>query len=402
MNLTALLNFYPLEALGSFWSDFMSTSSGSDTLFRLYGFPVLHSASPPFHNLIFDLQGQGRHYSTFSTSKIIPDMLKELHSDVFGGCSVTMPIKGAIIPYLDDIEPESKATGAVNTIVKVPAQPESGGIKLIGTNTDILGVKNALLRSLRLQHSGENISSQDRYPPGAGSAVVYGGGATSRSAIYALSSMGLHPIYVVNRDADEVKQVQNIFPELVSRGSLIHLRTPQEVEEHVVQSNPILMVVGAIPAVKPVTMEERMVYTVASHIFNMPYDPPSSYNPSGVTGLLPLPSKRLFLEMAYKPRITPMLKVAAAHGWEPIEGIEAMIEQGYAQQRMWAAGNASATIGSDPSILGTFIERMARDLVLSMEDVIVKEVEVDLAAEMQAAPLVETPSPTFRILPTRK
>ncbi|KAG7090990.1 hypothetical protein E1B28_010057 [Marasmius oreades] len=161
MNLTALLNFYPLEALGSFWLDSMSTSSGSDTLFRLYGF-----------------RSQGRHYGTFSTSKIITDVLKELYSDVFGGCCVTVPIKGAIIPYLDDIEPKSKATGAVNTIVKVPAQPESGGVKLIGTNTDIFGVENALLRSLHLK-----IDIRRNY--------------MGRSAIYTLSSVGPHPIYVL-------------------------------------------------------------------------------------------------------------------------------------------------------------------------------------------------------------
>ncbi|KAF9268727.1 hypothetical protein L218DRAFT_526692 [Marasmius fiardii PR-910] len=387
MNPTTFSIFHPFMALRPFWVDYTSTMSSPETFFRLYGFPVLHSASPAFHNLIFDLQGQGRHYSTFSTSKVIPEMLEELHSDAFGGCSVTMPIKGAVIPYLDGVEPESKATGTVNTIVK--ALTPYGGVKLIGTNTDILGVKNALLRSLRLQHPGKNISPQGIYPPGIGSAVVYGGGATARSAIYALSSIGLHPIYLVNRDDGEVKQVQNVFPELVSRASLIHLKTSEEVEQHIVQSNtpPVLMVVGAIPAIKPVTKAERMVYTVASHIFTIPYDPPNSYNPNEVPGLLPLPNQRLFLEMAYKPRVTAMLKVAAAHGWEPIEGIEAMIEQGYAQQRMWATGNASVVTGSDPSILGSYIEQKARDLVLSMDDIIVKEVEVDLAAGLKAAPL---------------
>ncbi|KAL0072725.1 hypothetical protein AAF712_000488 [Marasmius tenuissimus] len=285
-----------------------------------------------------------------------------------------MPLKGAIIPYLDGIEPESKATGTVNTIVKVPS-PD--GTKLVGTNTDILGVKNALLRSLRLQHPGRDISPQDTYPTGVGAAIVYGGGATTRSAIYALTSVGLHPIYLVNRDPGEVKQVQDVFPELVAKSSLVHLRSPEEVEERLVQSDapPVLMVVGAIPAIRPVTKEERMVYTVASHIFTMPYELLSSYD-SNEPGALPLPTSRLFLEMAYKPRATPMansndvaqVKVAAAHGWDVVEGIQAMIEQGFAQQRMWATGNASAVVGSDPSILGDRIEQKARDMVLGMAE----------------------------------
>ncbi|KAJ7502889.1 hypothetical protein B0H11DRAFT_1711504, partial [Mycena galericulata] len=59
-------------------------------------------------------------YTTFSTGRVI-EMLQQLRIDDFGGSSVTMPVKGAIIPYLDGIRPEAHATGAVTTIVKVGA-----------------------------------------------------------------------------------------------------------------------------------------------------------------------------------------------------------------------------------------------------------------------------------------
>jgi quinate dehydrogenase len=114
-----------------------------------------------------------------------------------------MPIKTSIIPYLDDLSPEGRVTGAVNTIVKVPTP---NGYKLVGTNTDILGVKNALLRTLRLQHPDVSISSQARYPASVkGAGIVIGGGATTRSAAHALDTFGLHPIYLINRDPDEVE-----------------------------------------------------------------------------------------------------------------------------------------------------------------------------------------------------
>jgi shikimate 5-dehydrogenase len=45
-----------------------------------------------------------------------------------------MPIKTAIIPFLDELSPESRITNACNTIVKVPTA--NGGIKLVGQNTD--------------------------------------------------------------------------------------------------------------------------------------------------------------------------------------------------------------------------------------------------------------------------
>ncbi|KAJ7497014.1 hypothetical protein FB451DRAFT_1120135 [Mycena latifolia] len=350
----------------------MSSPSTQGKKFHLYGYPVLHSASPAFHNEIFGLMGEGKHYTTVSTSKVIPEMLQELHSDNVGGSSVTMPIKTAIIPYLDDITPEARATGAVNTVVKV-------GGRLLGTNTDILGVKNALLRALRLQYPDATIPSQGRYPDNCGAGLVIGGGATTRSAAHALATLGLHPIFLANRDVAEVKAgacafrwrfpsaneddtVQVALPHL----TLVHLQHPDQVEEVLAQptSPRILMIVGAIPAVAPVTQAERMVYTTVSSILSIPYNPPRL--PPG--SMLPLPRKRLFLEMAYKPRITPMLKIAAAHGWDPIDGIQAMIEQGYAQQRMWARQDPSIEVGCDPSILGPEIERAARELAMSMKE----------------------------------
>ncbi|THH18824.1 hypothetical protein EW146_g2235 [Bondarzewia mesenterica] len=356
----------------------MSTNNGHPVLnesgknLGLYGYPIAHSASPAFHNLVFSRLGEGKHYGSFSTSKVISEMLEILRSDTFGGCSVTMPIKGTIIPYLDEISPESRETGTVNTIVKVPSLSSPTKFKLVGTNTDILGVHNALLRSLRLQHPSLTISSKARYPQGLGGAgVVIGGGATTRSAVYALSMFGLHPIYLVNRDKGEVEAVQQAFPHLVSRGSLVHLNHPDQVESLLAQptSPRILMIVGAIPAFAPVTKEERMVYTTASSILSIPYNPGEpEYSTEDGTDLLPFPTKRLFLEMAYKPRNTPMLRIAAAHGWEPIDGVQAMIEQGYAQQRMWARGDTSVQVGSDPSILGPEIEAAARELAINMSE----------------------------------
>jgi len=301
---------FPLQVwnMGNFSSS--SSSSPDGKLFRLYGYPVAHSASPAFHNEIFSAMLTDKHYSTYSTSKVIPDMLDEIRSDKLGGAAVTMPLKSAIIPYLDGISPESQATGAVNTLVKVPTPSENGTFSIIGTNTDILGVKNSLLKYLRQQHPSTPISNTSRYPEGLGGAgIVFGGGATTRSAVYALHTIGLHPIYLVNRDANEVAQVQANFPDLVKAGSLVHLTSPTLVEELLAQpeSPKVLMIVGAIPAIPPKTKEERMVYTTASHILTIPYEPPML--PEGSKDSLPIPTKRLFLEMAYKPRLTPMVSL---------------------------------------------------------------------------------------------
>ncbi|KAJ7147641.1 hypothetical protein C8R43DRAFT_1108294 [Mycena crocata] len=325
--------------------------------YHLFGYPIAHSAAPAMHNDCFNGLGMESTYTIWSTSKVTNEMLDIVHSDECGGAAVTMPIKIAIIPFLDELSPESQITNACNTIVKVPTP--NGGVKLVGQNTDILGVRNALLSALKEQHPASTIPSDASaaYPPNAGSGLVIGGGATTRSAAHALTLLGLAPIFLINRDLDEVRAVMDAMPHLSAHGRLIHLRDPADVETHLVGKGKarILTIVGCIPSFAPQTVAERMVYTTASAVLTVPYTVPTAASP-----VLPYPTQRLFLEMPYKPLHTTMFKVAAAHGWYAIDGVQAMIEQGLAQQRMWLRGVASVAVGSDPSILGETLEAAAR------------------------------------------
>ncbi|KAJ7230402.1 hypothetical protein GGX14DRAFT_344185 [Mycena pura] len=364
--------------------------------FYLFGYPIAHSAAPALHNHCFKSLGTANAYTLWSTSNVTEEMLAVIRSSDFGGAAqvqVTMPLKTAIIPFLDELSLESQATSACNTIVKVPTA--DGRVKLVGQNTDILGVRNALLSALREQHPTAFIPSDASasYPSksdcGPLAGLVIGGGATTRSAAQALAMLGLSPIFLINRDADEVRAVVSALPHLSAQGALVHLVGPADVEAHLVGEGKarILMAVGCIPSVAPQTIEERMVYTTTSAALTIPYAMPSDASP-----VLPYPTRRLFLEMPYKPVETTMYKVAAAHGWHVIDGVEAMIEQGLAQQRMWARGAASIAVGSDASILGVDLEAAARkytrdQLVTSPVSMAAIETEVDRAAGKDGAVL---------------
>ncbi|CAK5268072.1 unnamed protein product [Mycena citricolor] len=297
---------------------------------------------------------------------------------------VTMPIKTAIIPFLDELSPESQVTNACNTIVKV--KTADGGVKLVGQNTDILGVRNALLTALREQFPAKPIPSDAsaayQKSQGAFAGLVIGGGATTRSAAHALTLLGLSPIYLINRDVEEVKAVVDAMPHL----TFVHLQTPDHVEEHLVgEGKPkILMIVGCIPSFAPQTYAERMVYTTASAVLTVPYVVPTAESP-----VLPYPTQRLFLEMPYKPLHTTMFKVAEAHGWCVIDGIQAMIEQGLAQQRMWFRGVATVEVGSDSNVLGAELEGLARaavrEKILAPMNMTAIHAEVDHAQGKESA-----------------
>jgi hypothetical protein len=85
--------------------------------------------------------------------------------------------------------------------------------------------------------------------------------------------------------------------------------------------------------------------------------------------------------MPYKPRITPLLQIATALGWHPVGGINAMIEQGLAQQRMWRAGDASLETGCS-DLLDPETERRAWEVIFDMEDIVPLDPEIDRGLKM--------------------
>lgn len=63
--------------------------------------------------------------------------VERLHAHDMAGANVTIPHKVSVIDMLDSIEGEARAAGAVNTIRR------EGG-RLVGSNTDVAGVRAAL------------------------------------------------------------------------------------------------------------------------------------------------------------------------------------------------------------------------------------------------------------------
>src|SRR5579859_3271280 len=171
----------------------VDNSSGDETRqIYLFGYPISHSHSPFLQNSTYRLVGLPWQYTLFE-SVSIPDFLKLLHDPNTIGSAVTMPHKVAIIPHLDDLLDEGRVIGAVNTVI---VKEGNGRRKYIGTNTDCIGIRDALLSKPEPKTSGT--------PAG----MVIGGGGTTRSAVYSLHKyLGCNPIYLVNRDDQEVRDV---------------------------------------------------------------------------------------------------------------------------------------------------------------------------------------------------
>jgi pentafunctional AROM polypeptide len=257
--------------------------------FYLFGSPIQHSRSPALHNTLFQSMGLPHQYELFE-SEDVDATKKILSSPDFGGASVTIPHKLAVIPLLDEVSPEAQLIGAVNTII--PVSTADGGRKLVGYNFDWSGIQTSLYRG----------GVKDLDEPGT--ALVIGAGGTSRAAIYALHAMRYSTIYVVNRTADKITPIIESFPKDYN---IVAVTTVEQAKE--IKQRPVTAV-GTIPGDSPVP---ESLEVILREILKK--------------GEEPTRGDRVLTEMAYKPRHTPLMALAEEEGWKTVPGLEALTGQ---------------------------------------------------------------------------
>ena len=141
----------------------------------MLGHPIAHSLSPALHTAAYRALGlDGWRYAAVDVTE--DDLVRFLAGLDAGwaGLSLTMPLKRAVLPLVDHVEPLAEAVGAVNTVL---VQPERTGCSLVGANTDVHGIVAALREGLA-----------GRTPA---SGAVLGGGATAASSLAALAELGV-------------------------------------------------------------------------------------------------------------------------------------------------------------------------------------------------------------------
>ncbi|MGW0562322.1 shikimate dehydrogenase [Streptomyces sp. NPDC003016] len=153
------------------------------------GSPIAHSLSPVLHRAAYEALGLAHwSYDRFEVDEAaLPGFFAELDSS-WAGLSLTMPLKRAVVPLLDEVSGTAASVEAVNTVVLT----EDG--RRLGDNTDVPGMIAAL---------------RERGIEKVGSAAVLGAGATASSALAALSRLCTGPVTAYVRSsarADEMRQ----------------------------------------------------------------------------------------------------------------------------------------------------------------------------------------------------
>lgn len=161
--------------------------TGKTKCFAIIGDPVEQALSPIINNGGFNSVGADAVMVGLRVQKEnIEKALDGVRALNISGLSVTMPLKSAVIPYLDDVEEKIKYLGAVNVVTN-----HDGILK--GYNTDGDGFV------LSMKAKGVD--------PRGKSMLVFGAGGAAKGICYAFLEAGVSSLTICNRSEENAKAV---------------------------------------------------------------------------------------------------------------------------------------------------------------------------------------------------
>jgi pentafunctional AROM polypeptide len=269
--------------------------------FFIAGFPVEKSPSPPLHNGAFQILGYPYTYSRLPTTNAedVKQRISEL-GPRFRGASITIPLKVDVIPLIDELTPNARLIGAINTITR-----ESNGT-LVGDNTDWKGIVEAYATANATAIPAE----QNEH-----AALIIGAGGTSRAAAFAFHTLGFRKIYILNRTRSKAEEVAKAFPDA---WNIRALSSDEDIERAIAP----LLTISCVPADKPI---EGQLLASVTNILSKP--------------IKSAPYDRVLLDAAYRPVVTPMMEIAEKLSWKVVAGRTMLLYQGIEQFRIWTGLN---------------------------------------------------------------
>lgn len=206
--------------------------------YGLIGRTLAHSFSAKYFTEKFRREGLDKEYSydLFELPEI--GCVKELIRDTpsLAGFNVTIPYKQQIIPYLDALDAEARAIGAVNCVKIADG-------RLTGYNTDIAGIRvsfDELLGSAAVD-----------------AALILGTGGASQAVQYVLAQRDI-PFSIVSRDP--------------AKGNF----TYDDIDPAVTESHHLIIntsPVGMYPHVDEAPQIPYALLTPAHYLFDLVYNP---------------------------------------------------------------------------------------------------------------------------------
>lgn len=258
------------------------------------GFPIGHSRSPAFHNRAFKkLKIAADYIACEVVPRSLGAFMKKFRAN-FDGANVTIPHKEKIIQYLDWLSPEARLVGAVNTIVH-------RGEKLLGYNTDVVGVQAAL------KNGGVRLGKST-------TALVLGAGGAARAVVCAIVQAG-GQVTLLNRTVARARRLARAFPGLKAG----------------------ISVATTVDDLKKTKERFNLIINATSVGLNDPAATPLPQLRELLAAQVGMRSRIAVMDSVYTPRRTRFLRDAQKCGASIIYGEEMFAAQAKASFFLWTA-----------------------------------------------------------------
>jgi shikimate dehydrogenase len=178
--------------------------------YGLIGYPLSHSFSKKhFAEKFAALEIIDCFYDLFPLENInnFPQLLTKVDNLV--GLNVTIPYKEQVLPFLDEIDADAKAIGAVNTI-------KINNGKLKGFNTDVYGFKQSLLPIINKKYTKATKLK----------ALILGTGGASKAVFHALKQLGIDTKFVSRNPKNGQFAYHDLTKEIIASHQIIVNTTP--------------------------------------------------------------------------------------------------------------------------------------------------------------------------------
>jgi shikimate dehydrogenase len=263
---------------------------GQTKLYGIFGYPIEHSLSPLMHNTAFAHHGLDAVYLPFAVHPAhIEIAVKSIAALPIHGVNVTIPHKQAVMAWLDDLSPEARLVGAVNTI-----QLRDG--RLHGYNTDGIG----FLRSLA--EAGSQV--EDR------TVMLLGAGGAARAIAVQLCLASIRRLYLTNRSPTRAEELAAFLKQNFPHADI----------------SVIIMGESSLAAHLPHTDIVVNATSIGMHAHDPMILPSSELGP-----------RHLVCDIVYRPLHTLLLRAAQRQGAGIVDGLGMLLHQGAQAFEIWTA-----------------------------------------------------------------
>ena len=283
----------------------MNEITGQTRVLGIIGYPLTYTLSPNMHNAALKEVALDYRYLPFV---VAPEHLASAIAGIralgIAGVNVTMPHKETVIEFLDEISPEARMIGAVNTIHNV-----DGHLK--GYNTDATG----FIRSLR----EELVDPEGRH------AIILGVGGAARAVAVALINEGVASITLLGRTVEKVEAFKVHLLGSFGQFSIKTLSFDDDLAD-------IFEVGDLVVNATPIGMKDS-------------------------TDLLPVPlehidSRHFIYDLIYTPSETTLITAAKDKGAKAVNGLGMLLYQAATAFELWTGTPAPIAIMRDALLIG--------------------------------------------------